>query len=257
MNASILSIAILSLAIWIGLLLFRGGFWRCQPQLEQAVPHPELANLPRICAVIPARNEAETIGETVRSLLLQDYPGELTIILVDDRSTDGTAQIAQAAASQSSQLQVILAEPLPPGWSGKLWAMQQGVNFAQNYSPDYILFTDADIGHDPANLQRLVSKATQENLDLASVMVRLRCKSFWERMLIPAFVFFFQKLYPFEWVNNPKNAIAGAAGGCILIKQAALERIGGLECIRQTLIDDCALALAVKSSVPGTKIWGY
>ncbi|MCD8490221.1 MAG: glycosyltransferase [Desertifilum sp.] len=258
MSQLILGSALLSLAIWIGLFCFRGGFWQCQPQLEQAVPHPELVSLPRVCVVIPARNEAETIGETVRSLLLQDYPGELTIILVDDRSTDGTAEVAKATATalgKSSQLQVILAEPLPPGWSGKLWAMQQGVNFAQNYAPDYLLFTDADIGHDPANLRRLVSKATQDNLDLASVMVRLRCESFWERLLIPAFVFFFQKLYPFQWVNAPSNPTAGAAGGCILIKQTALERIGGLECIRQTLIDDCALALAVKSSAPGAKIW--
>lgn len=258
MHELILNIAILSLIIWIGLLCFRGGFWRCQPQLEQEALNSELAILPRICAVIPARNEADVLPETLRSLFLQDYPGVFKIILVDDRSTDGTAEVAKTTAQsleKLAQLEVILAEPLPLGWSGKLWAMQQGVQKAQSFSPDYILFTDADIWHDPANLRRLVAKATQDNLDLASVMVRLRCDSFWERLLIPAFVFFFQKLYPFRWVNHPDNSTAGAAGGCILIKQDALARIGGLECIRQALIDDCALAQAVKSSAPRTKIW--
>jgi hopene-associated glycosyltransferase HpnB len=254
-----LSVTLLSLMIWLGLLLGWGQFWRCDQQLEEKdeglkdqknSSEPSSFSLyPSVCAVIPARNEADLLPVTLRSLLTQDYPGDFRIVLVDDQSTDGTFQIAQKTAEELGkfqQLQVISAEPLPAGWSGKLWAMEQGIRKAETYLPDYILLTDADIEHDSANLHRLIAKAVQQDLDLVSVMVQLRCDSVWEKFLIPAFVFFFQKLYPFRWVNNSNNPTAAAAGGCILIRREALEKIGGIQAIRQALIDDCALAQAVK-----------
>jgi hopene-associated glycosyltransferase HpnB len=249
-------LTVLSLVIWIGLLSFRGQFWRTDQKLE-ATEIP-LSSLPRVCVVIPARNEADLLPITLRSLLLQDYPGDFYIFLVDDRSTDGTADFAQGAAyalNKAEQLHIVSGKSLPHGWSGKLWAVEQGVQIANEFTPDYFLLTDADIEHDSGNLRRLVAKAEQEELDLVSVMVRLRCESFWEQLLIPAFVFFFQKLYPFRWVNNPKNPTAAAAGGSILIRKSALERIGGIATIRQALIDDCALAKAVKGTKGQGRIW--
>jgi hopene-associated glycosyltransferase HpnB len=256
-----LGLVFLSLLIWIGLLTLWGQFWQTDQQLE--VVETQLEKLPSVCAVIPARNEADLLPKTLRSLLCQNYPGSFTIFLVDDHSTDGTAEVAQQTAqalNKDEQLHVITAQALPPGWSGKLWAMEQGINKAiEILEPDYLLLTDADIEHDPVNLHQLVAKAEQENLELVSLMVRLRCENFWEKLLIPAFVFFFQKLYPFRWVNNPQKSIAAAAGGCILIRTAALKRIGGIQVIRQALIDDCALADAIKSvkssSPPSPKIW--
>jgi hopene-associated glycosyltransferase HpnB len=252
MAAFVLVLTVLSLVIWIGLLNFRGQFWRTDQKLE-ATEIP-LLSLPRICVVIPARNEADLLPITLRSLLLQDYPGDFNIFLVDDRSTDGTADFAQGVAcalNKPEKLHIVSGKSLPPGWSGKLWAVEQGVQIANEFTPDYFLLTDADIEHDSGNLRRLVAKAEQEDLDLVSVMVRLRCESFWEKLLIPAFIFFFQKLYPFRWVNNPQNSTAAAAGGSILIHKQALERIGGIAAIRQALIDDCALAKAVKGTKGG------
>ncbi|MEH2404562.1 glycosyltransferase [Nostoc sp.] len=247
MGVIVLGLMLLSLTIWLGLLCFWGQFWRTDQQLE--VTETQLQSLPTVCAVVPARNEAELLPTTLRSLLLQDYPGSFNVFLVDDRSTDQTAIFAEGVAhavGKAQQLHIISGVSLPPGWSGKLWAVEQGINSASLFAPDYFLLTDADIEHDPSNLRRLVAKAVQEDLDLVSVMVRLRCESFWEKLLIPAFVFFFQKLYPFRWVNNPNNPTAAAAGGSILIAREALERIGGIQVIRQALIDDCALANAVK-----------
>ncbi|MEH2224382.1 MAG: glycosyltransferase [Nostoc sp.] len=246
---SVLGLMLLSLTIWLGLLCFWGQFWRTDQQLE--VTETQLQSLPVVCAVVPARNEAELIPTSLRSLLLQDYPGSFNVFLVDDRSTDRTANFAEGVAhavGKPQQLHIISGVSLPPGWSGKLWAVEQGIKSASLFAPDYFLLTDADIEHDPGNLRRLVAKAVQEDLDMVSVMVRLRCESFWEKLLIPAFVFFFQKLYPFRWVNNPNNPTAAAAGGSILISREALERIGGIQVIRQALIDDCALAQAVKKS---------
>src|SRR4028119_1065478 len=250
MNEIELGITVLSLAIWVILLGFRGQFWQADQQLD--VQSTELESLPSVYAVIPARNEAELLPVTLRSLLQQDYPS-LHIILVDDQSTDGTGNVAQQVAQdldKTSQLDVISAQALPPSWTGKLWAMEQGILHANKLTPqpDYFLLTDADIEHDSANLRQLITKAQQENLELVSLMVLLRCQSFWEQFLIPAFVFFFQKLYPFRWVNAPDNSTAAAAGGCILIHREALKRIGGIQVVRQALIDDCALADAVKSS---------
>ncbi|MEH1881917.1 glycosyltransferase [Nostoc sp.] len=253
MDVIVLGLMLLSLTIWLGLLCFWGQFWRTDQQLE--VTETQLESLPVVCAVVPARNEAELLPTTLRSLLLQDYPGSFNVFLVDDRSTDRTANFAEGVAhavGKPQQLHIISGELLPSGWSGKLWAVEQGINSAGKFAPDYFLLTDADIEHDPGNLRRLVAKAVQEDLDMVSVMVRLRCDSFWEKLLIPAFVFFFQKLYPFRWVNNPNNPTAAAAGGSILIAREALERIGGIQVIRQALIDDCALAQAIKR---GTGYW--
>ncbi|AVH67298.1 glycosyltransferase [Nostoc sp. 'Peltigera membranacea cyanobiont' N6] len=247
MDVIVLGLMLLSLTIWLGLLCFWGQFWRTDQQLE--VTETQLESLPVVCAVVPARNEAELLPTTLRSLLLQDYPGSFNVFLVDDRSTDRTANFAEGVAhavGKPHQLHIISGELLPAGWSGKLWAVEQGIKSASKFAPDYFLLTDADIEHDPGNLRRLVAKAVQEDLDMVSVMVRLRCESFWEKLLIPAFVFFFQKLYPFRWVNNHNNPTAAAAGGSILIAREALERIGGIQVIRQALIDDCALAQAVK-----------
>jgi hopene-associated glycosyltransferase HpnB len=257
MATIIFSLTLLSLVIWLFLILFWGQFWRVNHQLE-ANQDKDIDNntLPTVCVIIPARNEADVIPVSLRSLLLQDYPGKFTIFLVDDQSSDGTAHIAQGVAyalDKTPQLQIVTSTSLPPGWTGKLWAMEQGLQIASTLTPDYFLLTDADIEHDPSNLRRLVAKAEAQKLDLVSIMVRLRCQSFWEQLLIPAFVFFFQKLYPFSWVNNPKKATAAAAGGCILIHSEALNRIGGLQIIRQALIDDCSLAKAVKST--HGKIW--
>ena len=257
MATIIFSLTLLSLVIWLFLILFWGQFWRVNHQLE-ANQDKDIDNniLPTVCVIIPARNEADVIPVSLRSLLLQDYPGKFTIFLVDDQSSDGTANVAQEVAhnlDKTQQLQIVTSTSLPPGWTGKLWAMEQGLQTASTLTPDYFLLTDADIEHHPSNLHRLVAKAEAQKLDLVSIMVRLRCQSFWEQLLIPAFVFFFQKLYPFSWVNNPKKANAAAAGGCILIHSEALNRIGGLQIIRQALIDDCSLAKAVKST--HGKIW--
>jgi len=246
MNLTLTIITIISLSIWLFLLTFWGQFWRANQRLETETK--PLETYPEICAIIPARNEAELLPTTLPSLLKQEYPGKLSVILVNDGSTDKTGEIAQKIGAK-----VIEGKPLPSEWTGKLWAMEQGIKNAEN--PDYFLLTDADIEHDKNNLIQLVTKAEIENRELVSLMVLLRCESFWEKMLIPAFVFFFQKLYPFPLVNNPNKKIAAAAGGCILIKREALTRIGGIKTVSQALIDDCALANAVKSSNNSSSIW--
>ncbi|SDD77549.1 glycosyltransferase [Rhodospira trueperi] len=236
--------------VWLGLLLARGGFWRADQKLDNAgVTHDEAKP---VVAVIPARDEVFTIGRTVHSLLRQDYPGPLSIVVVDDNSSDGTAAAARAAAERDDEkacLHVIQGQPLPEGWSGKLWAVYQGLQHARTVAPDarYVLLTDAEIEHNPGNLSRLVARAVRENRVLVSLMVRLRCVSVWEKILIPAFVFFFQKLYPFPRVNDPKSSVAGAAGGCMLARLDALDAAGGIEAIRSELIDDCALARNMKA----------
>ena len=251
MNLILWGVTLLSLITWIFLLGFWGQFWRTDQRIKGQTTN--LESFPSVCAIIPARNEAELLPISLRSLLTQDYPGEFSLVLVDDQSTDDTASIAYKIAQEtgrSQQLEVISGQPLPSGWTGKLWAIEQGILHTQKLKslPDYILLTDADIEHDSANLSQLVSKAQQKDLDLVSLMVLLRCQSFWEKLLIPAFVFFFQKLYPFRWVNNPQKNTAAAAGGCILITGEALRRIGGIQVLREALIDDCTLAQAVKSS---------
>ncbi|GFE71390.1 glycosyltransferase [Chroococcus sp. FPU101] len=245
-------LSLISLFIWIYLIFFRGGYWLSNQKLK---PNFKLENdYPSVCAVIPARNEADTIPISLPSLLKQQYTGDFKIILVDDQSTDGTGKIALEISNKLNQFErinVIKGEPLPSGWSGKLWAMQQGLNYiqSQEITAKYILFTDADIQHDLLNLSQLVTKAEQEKLALVSLMVLLKYESFWERFLIPAFVYFFEKLYPFSWANNPKNKMAAAAGGCILIRRDILEKIGGIEILKTALIDDCTLATEVKKYI--------
>lgn len=250
-------LSLLSFTIWLVLLLVWGQFWRSDQRLPKTTAALEV--WPDVCAIVPARNEADVLPRSLRSLLTQDYPGQFRIILVDDQSTDGTAAVAQQIAAEvenESALQILSTELLPVGWAGKLWAMQQGVEYLQQQgSPPYLLFTDADIEHPPDSVRALVAKAEQEERDLVSLMVMLRCDSVWERLLIPAFVFFFQKLYPFPWVNNPHQKMAAAAGGCILVRSQALIRAGGLPVIRDALIDDCSLAAAIKSSGNPGNIW--
>ncbi len=236
-------VATLSLIAWLVLLFGRGGFWRADQRLGQG--SPDLESWPSVVAVIPARDEAPTIGRAVNSLLTQDYPGDLSVIVVDDGSTDGTA----AAAGNAPRLTVVPGAPLPSGWTGKLWAVHQGLKASSSVDPEarYVLLTDADIAHAPTAVRRLVDKAEYEGLALASLMVRLHCAGAWERLLIPAFVFFFQKLYPFPWVNDPARPQAAAAGGCMLVRRTALDAVGGVAAIRDRLIDDCALAARVEN----------
>ncbi|HUN51317.1 MAG TPA: glycosyltransferase [Candidatus Sulfotelmatobacter sp.] len=241
----------LSLLIWLYLLGGRGGFWY---GFAEPVP-AALAAYPEVVAVVPARDEAEQIGASLPTLLRQDYPGTFRVVLVDDHSGDATranAVEAARAAGAAERLAIVPAPPLPPGWSGKVWAMSTGLDHARLVAPAarYVLFTDADIRHAPDSLRRLVATAEHEALDLASLMVRLRCESLAERALVPAFVFFFRMLYPFAWVKARERSTAAAAGGCMLARRSALERIGGLGAIRDQLIDDCALARALKAGGP-------
>lgn len=209
----------------------------------------------RVAAIVPARNEAQTVGQAIQSLLRQDYAGPLHIFLVDDHSSDDTAEVARRAAEQAGRsdfLTIVEAAPLPRGWTGKLWALSEGIKAAERFSADYYWFTDADILHQPDNLIGLMARAEAGGLDLVSLMVKLCCQSLAERMLIPAFVFFFFKLYPPAWVARADKRTAAAAGGCILVRSPALTRMGGISAIRNELIDDCALARAVKFGGP---IW--
>ena len=246
----------LSLCIWLFLLIFWGNFWRCDQYIGDR-DYPELKSYPSVWIIVPARDEAEVIEQSITSLLTQNYLGNFCVALVDDNSCDRTAEIAQETANKldkQKQLKIVSGKPLIPGWKGKLWAMSQGIDYASQHNPDYFLFTDADIYHHPENLGELVNKAETENLDLVSLMVLLRCTSVWEKLLIPAFVFFFQKLYPFPWVNNPQKSMAAAAGGCILISHKSLQDIGGIAAIKDALIDDCSLAKAVKSKAKSISI---
>ncbi len=283
------TLAVLSLLVWAYLLLAHGWFWQSGPELTPACP----VVAPPVTVVVPARDEASVIGRTLRSLLAQDYAGPLTIVLVDDGSSDGTGEIARsltqridtplppagevakrseageglAAASAPSpgalrrplpqagevlmrQLTVLNGKPRPPGWSGKLWAVAQGLDEAQ--ATDLVLLTDADIVHDSRHIATLVAQAESNDLDLVSEMVTLACNSRAEHALVPAFVYFFQLLYPFAWTNDPLRATAAAAGGTILMRRRALQRIGGIAAVRGALIDDVALASAVKR---GGRIW--
>ena len=248
MAATLLIAAVLPLLAWLYLLLFHGGFWRGRERLDGAPG--DLADWPAVVAIVPARDEADVIGQAMASLLRQDYPGALTVILVDDHSEDGTAEAATAAArttERPERLQIHRSQDLPPGWMGKPWALSEGLRHADSAAPEapYVWLTDADIAHDPQNLRRLVAKAEAEDLDQVSQMVILRSEGFWARLLIPAFVFFFQKLYPFAWVNDHRRDVAGAAGGCVLLRRPALAAAGGFEVIRDALIDDCTLARAI------------
>jgi hopene-associated glycosyltransferase HpnB len=247
--------ALLPVLIWVYLLCARGGFWRARRQLNP-VGDPAGQEPTTVVAVVPARNEAGSIGKAVGSLLGQRFAGHLHVVVVDDGSTDGTADEATAAAADigaAARLTVVRGAALAAGWTGKLWAMSQGVRAAAAFEPDYLLFTDADIVHAPDNLAGLVAHAEIHQRELVSYMVLLSVQTFAERCLIPAFVFFFLKLYPPRWIATDGASTAGAAGGCMLVRPQALQRIGGLTALRAQIIDDCALARAVKGS--GGRIW--
>ena len=246
-------IATIPLVIWLYLFFARGNFWQLQE--ETGAPQP-LARWPRVVVIAPARNEAENIARSVTSLAKQDYPGEFSIIIVDDHSEDSSAALALKAAQESGiagRIAVHAAADLPPGWTGKLWATNEGVLAATDRAPEFFWFTDADIEHAPDTLRRLVVRAVTDSLDLVSLMVLLQAKSFPERLLLPSFLYFFLMLYPPRWVEDPHSRTAGAAGGCILLRRTALERIGGMASIRNEVIDDCSLARAVKRN--DGKIW--
>lgn len=244
-------IAVFSLLAWIGLLTGRGNYWRADQRLERA-PSPK--QWPAIAVIIPARDESDTIGPVISSHMACRYRGNLTIILVDDQSSDGTGHIAKTAAQASANTDVtfhlITASHLPNGWTGKLWALQQGLEAAKTMAPEaqYLLLTDADIVHAPDTLQNLVAKAEYDGTSLTSLMARLDCRGFWGNLAVPAFIYFFQKLYPFQWSNDPWHKMAASAGGCALVRRRALDRTGGVKAIKGALIDDCALARNIKGA---------
>lgn len=238
------ALGLLVLAIWIGLAAT--GFWRTdQRDTRAAVAMP--AAWPDVVAVVPARDEAAVIGSAIRSLAAQDYPGDFRIILVDDNSSDGTGAIVRGLGFE--RVRVIDGAPLPAGWTGKLWAVSQGIAAAG--TPRFLWLTDADIAHAPDTLRTLVGIAEAGDRRLVSFMAKLACTSFAERALIPAFVWFFQLLYPFGRVNRPGRT-AAAAGGCVLVRRDALVAAGGIAAMRGALIDDCTLGALIKRQGP---IW--
>jgi len=255
-NALALILACVSLLIWIVLTFLRGAFWQLLAFDDDISKQELLERWPRVVTIVPARNEADTIARTVESLAKQDYPGELRIVIVDDHSEDGTGSLAREAAERagaSERVLILQGAALESGWTGKLLAMQQGVESIVAHEGEYFWFTDADIEHAPDTLRRVVQRAERDRLDLVSLMALSQVNSFPERLLIPPFLYFFLKLYPPGWTASRKRKTAGAAGGCILLRRAALERIGGLGAIRDEVIDDCTLAKAVKRS--GGGIW--
>lgn len=255
MTALIVLVSI-GLAAWLYLLLFNGGFWLSGEREEaEQNKYPEPRVWPRVTAVIPARNEADMLPASLTSLVQQNYPGAFSIVLVDDQSTDGTADVARAiAAASQREITIIGGTPLPPRWTGKVWAMHQGIATASagDAPPDYLLLTDADIGYRPDVLKSLVIGSTANGRAMTSVMAKLKCDSLAERWLVPAFIFFFEMLYPFRRVNRRGDRTAAAAGGCMLVDRTALERAGGIAAIRGALIDDCALGKLLKTQGP---IW--
>ncbi|MFZ3354472.1 MAG: glycosyltransferase [Xanthobacteraceae bacterium] len=250
-------IASMVLAIWLYLLVARGGFWLAAERDGPVAGAAMRGAWPDIAVVIPARDEASCIGETVASLLMQDYPGELRVVVVDDNSRDATAEVAREAAAKfgkAGRLTVVSGHALPAGWTGKLWAQQQGVACVNELPrpPAYVLLTDADIVYAPDAVAQLAARAHDEGAVLTSLMVKLHCASLAERAFIPAFIFFFQMLYPFAWANDRRHATAAAAGGCMLVRRDVLQDVGGIAAIRGALIDDCALAKLLKARGP---IW--
>ncbi|HEY2010039.1 MAG TPA: glycosyltransferase [Rhizomicrobium sp.] len=234
------------LAIWLYLLLLRRGFWLLRERDTSLASEP--VQWPAVVAVVPARNEADVIQQSIGSLVAQAYPGPFQIVLVDDLSDDGTADLARGLGSD--RLTVLTGSARPSGWTGKLWVMQQGSAYAAALEPEFLWFTDADIAHSPDNLRQLVARAESGGQVLVSLMARLHCKSAAEHFLIPAFVFFFDMLFPFGAVNDPRAKVAAAAGGCMLARRPALERAGGIAAIRHNIIDDCALGRAMKAQGP-------
>jgi hopene-associated glycosyltransferase HpnB len=252
MHITLIAGGVLSLTAWMYLLFARGSFWR----ISKSQPALPITTRPTIAVVIPARNEADVIARAITSLLHQQIDANLRIILVDDASTDSTAAVARQAAetaNMAASLTILNGRPLPAGWSGKVWAQKQGISKALELNPDYLLLTDADIEHALNNLATLVALAETNHTDLTSFMVNLHYESWFERWLIPAFVFFFFMLYPPAWIRDRRRTTAGAAGGCMLVRPAALAAAGGIESIRGEIIDDCSLARAIKTT--GGNLW--
>ncbi len=248
------SVAILTALTWSYLVLARGSFWRTKNAMPDAGDNAEFSG--GVVAIVPARNEAELIGPVVTSLLSQSVA--LPVILVDDESTDGTSDAARRAAENAGKadaLIVIQSKPLPPGWTGKLWAMHQGIEHARALAlhPTWLMLADADVLHGPETVADLGLIASHGRFDLVSFMVKLHCESLAEKFLIPAFVYFFFMLYPPAWIRNARRSTAGAAGGCMLVRTETLERAGGLESIRGAVIDDCSLARLLKQH--GGRLW--
>ncbi len=243
-----LAVALVALAVWLVLTFARAGFWRFADRDEG--PLTDRAHWPAVAAIVPARDEADVIARTVAGLLRQDYPGAFRILLIDDQSDDGTAAAARAAANGDTRLRILDGSPRPPSWTGKLWALEQGIRAAGQ--PRWLWLTDADIGHAPDNLRRLVTRAETGEFALVSLMARLHCAGLAERALIPAFVYFFAMLFPFARVNRFASATAAAAGGCVLVRRDLLAAAGGIDAVAHEMIDDCALARAIKPYGP---IW--
>lgn len=246
-----------ALLAWVWLTFFRGRFWATGQRLDADAALKGCKG-PGVVAVMPARDEVDLIGETIASVLGQRYSGQLSVYLVDDRSSDGTADTARETASRVKgcpPFHVVTAKERPEGWAGKVWALQQGVEAARGEEHEYFWFTDADIVHSPDVLTGLAARAEGEGLDLVSVMARLHVSTFWDRLLIPAFVFFFGKLYPFRWVNDHGRGTAAAAGGCVLVRKDRLLEAGGFAAMKDAIIDDCAMARLVRGSRGGGKLW--
>lgn len=255
-NEAVLGALVLAAIIWVYLLVFHGRFWR----VDQVLPvktEEALVDWPEVVACIPARDEADVIGVTIQSHMNMAYPGIYHVVLADDGSGDGTALEAKVAAGDADHFHLTSAPPLEAKWTGKLWALNHAIGIAETVAPDakYLLLTDADITYAPDVLQRLVVKAEREDRALVSVMAKLDARGFWASLLIPAFVFFFQKLYPFFWINDARHKMAGAAGGCVLVNKKSLISEGGLNAIKDQLIDDCALGRLIKGVPPKRSIW--
>jgi hopene-associated glycosyltransferase HpnB len=248
-----------SLAAWAWLLLGQGFFWRTDQRLparpEEREDSADAPPWPSVAVIVPARDEAAVLPESLPSLLAQVYPGEAEVYLIDDGSTDGTGELARELSVRHGGLTLTVSSPgePEPGWTGKLWALRHGIALARARGPEYLLLTDADIAHEPASLRELVAAARTHQLDLVSQMARLRVESFWEKLVVPAFVYFFAQLYPFRWINRPGARTAAAAGGCVLLRTEAAERARVPESIHQAVIDDVSLARAVQRS--GGRIW--
>ncbi len=254
MHLAALIAGLLCLAIWIYLLTAHGSFWKVASLTAEVRPLNQIDGT--IAVIIPARDEADVIGSTVESLLTQCCAQSIHVFVVDDHSTDATAEAARRSATNFGRpdaLTVITGSPLPPGWTGKLWAVEQGIEEAMRLRPRFLLLTDADVHHSTSNIATLVAIAETGSYDLTSFMVNLHCQSLAERFLIPPFVFFFFLLYPPAWIRDPQRNVAGAAGGCMLVRPEALEHAGGIAAIRGEIIDDCALALAIKRS--SGRVW--
>jgi hopene-associated glycosyltransferase HpnB len=247
------AVCALAAVTWVYLLAAHGGYWRTGQRLPPAAADP--VAWPGVAAVVPARNEAAILPDTLPTLLGQDYPGAFSVVLVDDDSSDGTASVARSLSEDigPERLRLVAGRPTPAGWAGKVWAMQEGVLAAGDAR--YVLFTDADIGYAPGTLAALVRAAEADDRGLVSQMALLRAATPWERLLVPAFVYFFAQLYPFRRVNKPGARTAAAAGGCMLVRRDALEASGGLERIRGARIDDVALGRLLKSSPDPVRCW--